>query len=167
MKLPFAVLLLIVATTFSNGASPNETASTPAAAPFTPPADAAGDWAMQADEKLPNVLLLGDSISIGDTRAVRKLMQGRANVFRPMQSDGLQPENCDDRTMGLKKLDRWIGDRNWSVIHFNWGLWDLRYRDPASRNQGNRDKVKGKVSTTPADYRRQLEQLIPRSKVQP
>lgn len=119
---------------------------------------------MQVDGKLPNVLLLGDSISIAYTRDVRKALAGRANVFRPMQPDAKRPDNCGNTTMGLERLDRWLGDRRWSVIHFNWGLWDLCYRNPVSKSQGNRDKVNGKISTTPADYERQLDRLVTRLK---
>jgi hypothetical protein len=119
---------------------------------------------MPVDARLPNVLLIGDSISIGYTREVRKALQGRANVFRPMRADGKSPDNCGDTTIGLKNLDRWLGERRWEVIHFNWGLWDLCYRHPASKSQGNRDKVNGQISTTPADYERQLEQLVTRLK---
>jgi arylsulfatase A-like enzyme len=132
--------------------------------PFTPSADAAGDWAVAVDEKLPNVLLLGDSISIGYTRGVRKALLGRANVFRPMQASEKRPDNCGDTTIGLKSIDRWLGSRRWDVIHFNWGLWDLCYRNPASKSQGGRDKVNGKVSTALEDYERQLEQLVVRLK---
>src|SRR5512137_2492523 len=35
------------------------------------------------DPKLPRVLLIGDSISIGYTLPVRKLLAGKANVHRP------------------------------------------------------------------------------------
>jgi lysophospholipase L1-like esterase len=27
---------------------------------------------------------------------------------------------------GLKKIDSWLGDAHWDVIHFNWGLHDLK-----------------------------------------
>jgi arylsulfatase len=157
----FTVLAKKSATT---PAAPQKSAEAPAPAPYTPPADAAGEWAMQVDAKLPNVLLLGDSISIGYTRDVRKALQGRANVFRPMRADGRSPDNCGDTTIGLKNLDRWLGERRWDVIHFNWGLWDLCYRHPESKSQGNRDKLNGKVSTAPADYERQLEELVTRLK---
>jgi len=128
--------------------------------PFTPPADAKGDWSFKADPQLPNVLILGDSISIGYTRAVRTKLAGKANLYRPMQGKG--PANCGDTTIGLAKIDSWLGTQKWDVIHFNWGLWDLCYRNPTSKNQGNRDKVGGKVSTTPEDYEKHLEQLVTR-----
>jgi len=41
------------------------------------------------------------------------------------------------------------------VIHFNWGLWDLCYRNPLVKNQGNRDKVNGKLSVSLDDYERE------------
>jgi lysophospholipase L1-like esterase len=50
------------------------------------------------------------------------------------------------------------------VIHFNWGLWDLCYRNPNVEKQGNRDKVGGKISIPPADYEKNLEQLVTRLK---
>jgi hypothetical protein len=144
-------------------ARPGAETEAPAArqpAPFTPPADVEGPWGFTADAKLPNVLILGDSISIGYTRLVRAKLHGKANVFRPMKGKG--PDNCGDTTIGLKNIDAWLGERKWDVIHFNWGLWDLCYRNPQSKEQGNRDKVAGKLSTPPADYEKNLEQLVKR-----
>ena len=129
-------------------------------APFTPAADSNGEWSFTADPKLPNVLIIGDSISIGYTRQVRAQLAGKANVYRPMRGRG--PDNCGDTTIGLQKIDDWLGKQKWDVIHFNWGLWDLCYRTPESKEQGNRDKIGGRLSTTPADYEKNLEQLVTR-----
>jgi len=79
------------------------------------------------DPPLPNVLLLGDSISIGYTPHVQKLMDGEAKVVRPMRSDGNRPENCQYAAYGLTRLDAWLGDTKWDVIHFNFGLHDVKY----------------------------------------
>ncbi|MBN1591061.1 MAG: hypothetical protein JW888_16225 [Pirellulales bacterium] len=54
---------------------------------------------------LPNVLLLGDSISIGYTIPVRKELQGKANVFRPAT-------NCRYSSYGVKNLKLWLGNRH-------------------------------------------------------
>jgi lysophospholipase L1-like esterase len=132
--------------------------------PFTPDADTRGEWAVKENPDLPKVLILGDSISIGYTLAVRKLLHGKANVWRPMRPNGRAPDNCGDTTIGLARLDEWLTDRKWDVIHFNWGLWDLCYRNPEFREQGNRDKVNGTLSTTPEDYERNLEKLVARMK---
>jgi lysophospholipase L1-like esterase len=68
---------------------------------------------------LPRVLLIGDSISISYTLPVRKLLDGEANVHRV-------PMNGGTSGNGLFKLDEWIGDKHWDVIHFNFGLHDLK-----------------------------------------
>jgi len=68
---------------------------------------------------LPQVLLIGDSISIEYTLHVRGLLARVADVHRP-------PANCESTALGLGEVDRWLGDRKWDVIHFNWGLHDLK-----------------------------------------
>lgn len=76
--------------------------------PFTNPVD---------DPALPRVLIIGDSISIGYTTRVRNLLKGVANVHRPKA-------NCAWSAFGLQNIDSWVGDSDWDVIHFNFGLWD-------------------------------------------
>lgn len=147
---PLRVLALLAVAGTTHAANP--------AAPYTPPADTRGNWAFTPNPGLPNVLLLGDSISIGYTRLVREKLAGRANVFRPMR--GESPDNCGDTAIGLARIDTWLAGRKWDVIHFNWGLWDLCYRNPQSKHQGNRDKVAGKLSTPLETYERNLELLV-------
>jgi len=129
---------------------------------YTPASDTKGDWSFVADPSLPNVLLIGDSISIGYTRPVREMLRGKVNVYRPTRGKG--PENCGDTLIGLDRIDAWIGDRKWDVIHFNWGLWDLCYRNPLVKTQGGRDKVNGKLSVSLDDYEKNLEKLVARLK---
>ena len=50
------------------------------------------------------------------------------------------------------------------MIHFNWGLHDLCYRNPAVKKAGNRDKVNGTQSVPPALYEKNLEELVQRLK---
>ena len=106
---------------------------------------------------LPNVLLIGDSISIGYTIEVRKRLKGKADVFRI-------PSNGQTASFGLKHLDKWLGDRKWDVIHFNWGLWDICYRNPKSKTQGHRDKVGGTLTATPEQYQESMEKIVARLK---
>jgi len=68
---------------------------------------------------LPRVLLIGDSVSRGYTLAVRKELEGIANVHRA-------PENCGPTSNALKKLDVWLGDGHWDVIHVNFGLHEIK-----------------------------------------
>lgn len=130
--------------------------------PFTPEKDLKGAWTFPVDPRLPNVLILGDSISIAYTRPVRDLLTGKANVSRPLQEDGRRPVNCGETRMGLQNIDTWLGQQRWDVIHFNWGLWDLCYRHPESTNQGKRDKVRGTLSIPLDEYRENLERLVVR-----
>ncbi|HEX5790282.1 MAG TPA: SGNH/GDSL hydrolase family protein, partial [Luteolibacter sp.] len=105
------------------------------------------------DPALPRVLLIGDSISIGYTVPVRKLLKGKANVHRI-------PGNGQTSDFGVTNLPKWLGEGKWDVIHFNWGLWDLCYRHPESKSQGKRDKINGTLSTTPEQYRKNLEAAV-------
>lgn len=74
------------------------------------------------DPALPRVLLIGDSISMGYTVPVRKLLAGKANLHRI-------PTNGGPTTNGIANLKKWLGDGKWDVIHFNWGLHDLKLID--------------------------------------
>lgn len=101
----------------------------------------------------PKALILGDSISIGYTPMVTEMLHGTVTVSRPRA-------NCGSTEAGIKSLDKWLGEKNWQVIHFNWGLHDLCYRHPQSKVQGNRDKVNGTQAVAPEVYRKNLEQLV-------
>jgi lysophospholipase L1-like esterase len=103
----------------------------------------------------PKALILGDSISIGYTKPVVELLRGKADVHRPNA-------NCGSTLAGLEKLDKWIEGGPWKVIHFNWGLHDLCYRNPDSKAQGNRDKINGKISVPLEQYQKNIETLVER-----
>lgn len=109
------------------------------------------------DTDLPNVLLIGDSISLAYTVDVRKLLNGKADVFRI-------PENGRYASYGVEKMDKWLGNHHWDIIHFNWGLWDICYRNPKARTQGHRDKINGKLTATPKEYKASMEQIVARLK---
>lgn len=78
--------------------------------------------------KLPRVLLLGDSISVGYTDFVIGILLGKVDVYRPLNNGGGY-ENCEGTTKAVKKLDAWLGDGRWDLIHFNFGLHDLKHVD--------------------------------------
>jgi hypothetical protein len=125
-----------------------------------------GDWDVSIDPDLPNVLIIGDSISGGYIQDVRQLLDGRANVLRPVQKVKKGSKNITfrDTRFGLVNVEKWLGDLKWEVIHFNWGLHDLCYRTPLVNNQSSRDKINGKISVPLADYRDNLEELVVRLK---
>lgn len=103
----------------------------------------------------PNVLLIGDSISIGYTVDVRKALHEKADIFRI-------PSNGKNAAFGLANLNKWLKQKpaQWDLIHFNWGLWDLCYRHPESKAQGHRDKINGTITATPEQYRADLEKIV-------
>jgi len=102
---------------------------------------------------LPNVLIIGDSISIGYTKPVIALLKGIANVQRVKTNSG-------DTNSGMQNLKRWLGTTQWDVIHFNWGLHDLCYRHPDSKMQGHRDKLNGIIGVPLDQYEKNLEALV-------
>ena len=77
---------------------------------------------------VPRILLIGDSISIGYTLAVRDQLQGRANIHRP-------PTNCGPSSRGIEQIDDWLGEGPWDVIHFNWGLHDIVWMNEDGERQ--------------------------------
>jgi len=106
---------------------------------------------------LPRALLIGDSISIGYTPHVVAALKGKVEVKH-------HRGNAQHTGTGLKMLDRWIGETEWDVIHFNWGLWDLCYRHPQSKVQGRRDKERGTLTIPLEQYEKNLDQLAARLK---
>lgn len=106
---------------------------------------------------LPHVLIIGDSISIGYTPYVAEMLKGEAIVSH-------HKGNARHTGTGLKMLDKWIGTTKWDVIHFNWGLHDLCYRNPDSKTKDKRDKIKGTITTNLEQYDRNIDQLVQRLK---
>ena len=94
---------------------------------------------------LPRVLLIGDSISIGYTVPVRDLLKGKANVHRI-------PANGGPTSRTLTSIDKWLGKEKWDVIHFNWGIHDLKIMPG------------GKRQVEPADYEKNLRELVTKLK---
>ncbi len=108
-------------------------------------------------EGLPRVLLIGDSISIGYTVPTREALQGVANVHRPAA-------NCGPTTRGLEAIESWLGTGKWDVIHFNWGLHDLKYMGPNGKNLADPEDSSSGQQVPPAEYGANLEKLVERLK---
>lgn len=69
---------------------------------------------------MKNVLLIGDSIRAGYDKAVRKTLDGVANVYFP-------EENCRFASYVLRYIHEYkslVPDGKVDVIHWNAGLWD-------------------------------------------
>jgi len=134
MRTLFSLLALLVALDASAATAPaKKVAPNPSLAPIQ---DVAG---------LPRVLLIGDSISMGYTLPVRKILEGKANVHRI-------PNNGGPTKYGIANIDRWLGTGKWDVIHFNWGIHDLKFM------------LDGKRQVEPADYEKNLRELVAKMK---
>lgn len=97
---------------------------------------------------LPRVLLIGDSISIGYTLPVREFLGGAANVHRI-------PVNGRDTRAGVESLSSWLGKRRWDVVHFNFGLHDLKRLNEKGRLDATRP-----VQVPIDEYEANLESIV-------
>ena len=108
---------------------------------------------IEDDPNLPRVLIIGDSISIGYTLPVREMLKGVANVHRP-------PVNCASTKHGINEIEDWVGNKKWDVIHFNWGLHDLKYMGPNGENLAD-PQLNSSSQQVPIDeYVKNLQKLV-------
>ncbi len=114
---------------------------------------------VENDPALPNVLIYGDSISIGYTPRVRKQLAGKANVYRiytnGSDSGAVIPrlQLMHDKMRDPKLTGHWTFE--WDVILFNVGLHDLKYM-----NGRKLDKVQGQQVRSVADYAENIRKIV-------
>ena len=97
-----------------------------------------------ADSK-KRVLIVGDSISIAYTPHVKEALKDEAEVHH-------HKGNAGPTMRGIEKIEAYLGDGDWDLIHFNWGLWDLY------------GWAYAKEERTPETYAANLEKLVGRMK---
>lgn len=107
---------------------------------------------------MKNILLLGDSIRQGYESFARDKLQGRANVFFPM-------ENGRFAQYTLRALSEWKESLTLpkiDIVHWNNGLWDALHLNSAS---GGRDgEAEGETispANVPAEFRFDADPLTP------
>jgi len=117
---------------------------------------ATGSW-VHADTEgiLPKVLIIGDSISIGYTKPLERILDGKAVVVH-------NPGNAGPSSKGLANLDEWLGDVKWDVIHFNHGLHDLKYVDDKGKNVTSKEA--GHMQVPVEQYAKNMEAIVRRLK---
>ena len=105
------------------------------------------------DPKLPRVMIIGDSISVGYTDEVRRLLAGKANVHRVAG-------NAGPSSSGVQKMKEWVAPTNgtWDVIHFNFGLHDLKLGTGGKDNQPYASSDGHQVSLE--DYKKNLSEIV-------
>jgi acyl-CoA thioesterase-1 len=62
------------------------------------------------------------------------------------------PANGGPTKNGIANIEKWLGTGKWDVIHFNWGIHDLKIMPD------------GKRQVEPADYEKNLRALVTRMK---
>jgi len=112
--------------------------------------------AQDQETRRPRVLLLGDSIYGGPAQRAREIFGQRVELVVPKERPG-------DTTTALGRLDSLLGKGPWDLIHFNFGLADLHYRDPRSTSIRAMSKHAGGVRvTSPARYEENLRAIVRR-----
>ena len=113
---------------------------------------------VQNNPALANVLIYGDSISIGYTSYVRSMLKEQANVYRIHQNGSDSSKFISfmtemETTMRNPALqDHW--NFKWDVIHFNVGMHDLKHT-----LNGVLD-TNGQLQTNPEEYKGNLRKIV-------
>ena len=100
-----------------------------------PPAGAAP---AQDTSGLPKVLLIGDSITGYYAPFVQQAMKNPTGVgVFAIAADVVlvnraKPNGASDNA--VEEMDSWLAGKQWAVIHFNWGLWDLKVTKDGRNN---------------------------------
>ena len=88
---------------------------------------------------------------MGYTLPARLILKGIANLHRIPTSGG-------STNKGISEIEYWQGEKRWDLIHFNWGLHDLKYVGNDGTNLVPKEKG-GIVQVPLADYEKNPENL--------
>lgn len=102
-----------------------------------------------AEEAPVRVLIIGDSISTqGYTKYAAETLKDEMLLHQASSS-------AETTRNGLVKLDAWLAEAggDWDIVHFNWGLWDLRSQGthvPLAEYTANMEKLVAHLKKTKA-----------------
>lgn len=92
-----------------------------------------------SQQEIPKVLIVGDSISMGYTPVLMGMLHKQMIVVRPPNKNGGWI-NCEGTKRGVEMIDDWLALDEFDVVHFNFGLHDLKHVHPETgRNSNNPD----------------------------
>ena len=94
------------------------------------------------------VLVIGDSISIGYTPFIKTALSPSVEVAH-------NPGNGGSTVRGMESMEKWLDNRDWDVIVFNFGLHDMVHKD----SSGKYDVVNGTIAVPLKEYRKNLEAI--------
>jgi lysophospholipase L1-like esterase len=113
--------------------------------------------------KLPKVLIIGDSIAGDYFPIVEEKLKGKVLLSKATQiNDKGEITSCEGTTMGVKHIDDWLGDTKWDVIHFNFGLHDIKHIDPETGK--NSKNLNDPQQANPEQYGKNLRVIVQKLK---
>ena len=117
-------------------------------------------YCSESNRELPKLLIIGDSISGGYFPFVQDSLIGKAKVFQPTYIDenGKTKGCCGGTTQGLKEMDSFLSNKKWDIIHFNFGLHDIKHIDPVTGK--NSKNLSHPHQASPEEYERNLIEII-------
>ena len=117
-------------------------------------------YCSEPNRELPKILIIGDSISGGYFPFVKKNLIGKANVFQPKYYDknGKTKSCCGGTSEGLKEIEIFLSDIKWDIIHFNFGLHDIKHIDPVTGK--NSKNLTHPHQASPEEYERNLIEIV-------
>ncbi|GAF79598.1 unnamed protein product, partial [marine sediment metagenome] len=88
------------------------------------------------------------------TFPVRERLEGKANLHRPAR-------NCRSTRQTLEELDEYLGEGQWEVIHFNWGIHDVTHMNQEGKGA---PPPEGTHQVPLEEYERNVQTLVRRLK---
>jgi hypothetical protein len=116
-----------------------------------------------ARDELPKVLIIGDSIAVDYFSFAEEQLEGKALLFKPIViNEKGDSTSCEGSTMGAKYIEQWIGDKKWDIIHFNFGLHDIKHIDPITGK--NSKNLSHPQQANPKQYAKNLNKIVSKLK---
>jgi lysophospholipase L1-like esterase len=112
---------------------------------------------IKSTKHLPKVLIIGDSIAGDYFSIVMNKLEGIAEVQTPQE-----PGNGGGTTNGVLYVDKWIAEAKWDVIHFNFGLHDIKHIDPETGK--NSKNLNDPQQANPEQYGKNLRVIVQKLK---
>ena len=108
------------------------------------------------EKEIPNVLIIGDSIYQAFIGKAINMLKGRVNL-----SFGKYP--AFHSGLALDNFDKLLDSKKWDLVHFNFGMNDVMYKDPTIKSIRAMHKEAGGIQvSSPENYRNNLRELVKR-----
>jgi acyl-CoA thioesterase-1 len=118
-----------------------------------------------SNKPLPKILIIGDSISGGYFPYVKENLAGKAELFQPIIYDdkGHIKSCCGGTTQGVNEIDIYLSEKKWDIIHFNFGLHDIKHIDPITGK--NSKNLSHPHQASPEQYEKNLIEIVEKLKL--